>query len=82
MPSLRHRVTNTASATRSWSRLAGQGLRSVAFLAYWLAVVLPLAYLVVLPASAFDLVDLTSLFGLALVHALAVVGGHFHDPRF
>lgn len=68
-----------APRPQSWVRLAGHGLETAAFVAYWLAVVLPLAYLVVLPASAFDVVDLSAVLLLALVHAVAVVAGQYHE---
>ena len=55
----------------------GYKLQAVAF---WIAVVLPLAYLPVL-YGAISLPGLESLFVLLVVHVGCVIVGHDHSPR-
>ena len=67
---------NRQSERNHWQAI-GRGLRAVAF---WIAVVLPLAYLPVL-YGAISLPGLESLFVLLVVHVGCVIVGHNHTPR-
>ena len=61
---------------RSHWKAIGRGLRALAF---WIAVMLPLAYLPVL-YGAISLPGLESLLALLIVHVVSVIVGHDHSP--
>lgn len=75
-----HRLRRYAPVDQRWLRAARLGTRTTTRLAYWLAVLLPLAYVVALPAFAAGFVDLSTVVAITTLHATALLLGHVHDP--
>ena len=61
------------------STAATRTLTAVRAVAFWTAVLLPLAYLPLFLAGVVGAVDPVSLVALVGVHAVAVLVGHVHD---
>ena len=66
------------SAVRMVSKSVGHVLTVVRTTAFWAAVVVPLAYPLLLFGRP---TDYGLLFGILALHALALVVGHLHDGR-
>jgi hypothetical protein len=66
------------SAVRTVSKSVSSVLTVVRTTAFWAAVVVPLAYPLLLFGRA---TDYGLLFSVLALHALALVVGHFHDGR-
>jgi len=61
------------------STVTARALTAVRAVAFWTAVLLPLAYLPLLFAGVVGAVDPVGLVALVGVHAVAVLVGHVHD---
>lgn len=69
-----------APLPQPWVRVAGEVVETVERVAFWSAILIPLAYLLVVPALILDPYGLPALLTVIVVHALALLAGHHHDP--